>query len=140
MVFEENIAKENDEIIEKIEIPEVRVQLRRDHIVHITYRKETILDVALQLKILDITTKITGGKKSYFIYDAEDAVTVTKEARDNAIKIEHLSPAKASAVVANTLAYRIIANFYVRFNKPKLPLKVVDTFDKGIAWLKSLPA
>lgn len=138
-MLREIVTSKNSDIINTIEIPEVRVQLRRDHIVHVTYRKGTILDVELQMKILNINNKITGGKKSYFIYDAEEGVTVTKEARDNAIKIEHLTPTQASAIVANNLAYRMIANFYIKFNKPKTELKVVNTFEKGIEWIKTLP-
>jgi hypothetical protein len=136
------IAKENistGDVINTIETSEVIVRLRRDGIIHATYKKDTVFDIALQLKMLEINNTITDGKRSYFIYDAEENVTITKEARDNAIKIEHLAPVKGSVVVANNLAYRIIANFYVKFNKPKTPFKVVDTFDKAVQWIKSLP-
>lgn len=139
MLAEEKINKD-PEIVNTIEIPELTVRLRKDGIVHTTFNKGTVLDLELQTKLLDINIKITGGKKSYFIYDAAENVTITKEARDNATKIEHLAPVKGSAIVANNLAYRLIANFYVKFNKPKTPFKVFETFDKGIEWLKSLPA
>ena len=88
---------------------------------------------------LKINNQITNGKKSYFIYDGEENVSITKEARDNATKIEDLSPTAGSAVVANNLAYRMVANFYIRFNKPKSPFKVVSTFEEAIAWIKTLP-
>jgi hypothetical protein len=135
-------VKENNidsEIVNTIETSEVIVRLRRDGIVHATYKKDTIFDLAVQIKMLELNNKITGGKKSYFVYDAEENVTITKEARDNATKIEHLAPVLGSVVIANNLAYRLIANFYVKFNKPKTPFKVVDSFDKAIEWIKSLP-
>ncbi len=135
--------KENSkdsEIVDSIDSPEAIVRLRRDGIVHITFKKDIIFDVEAQLRHLDINNKITGGKKSYFIYDAEENVTITKEARDNATKIEHLAPVKGTVVVANNLAYRIIANFYIKFNKPKTPFKVVDSFEKAVDWIKCLPA
>lgn len=134
--------KENSkdsEIVDSIDSPEAIVRLRRDGIVHITFKKDIIFDVEAQLRHLDINNKITGGKKSYFIYDAEENVTITKEARDNATKIEHLAPVKGTVVVANNLAYRIIANFYIKFNKPKTPFKVVDSFEKAVDWIKCLP-
>lgn len=129
----------NSDIINTIEIPEVIVRMRQDGIVHVTFRKGAVLDLGLQAKLLHINIQITGGKKSYIIYDAEENVTITKEARDNATKIEHLAPIKGSAVVADNLAYRLIANFYLKFNKPKTPYKVFETYEKGIAWLKTLP-
>jgi hypothetical protein len=137
MVALENI--QDSEILLIYEAPEVEVKLRRDGIVHVTFRKHAVLDIDLQMRLLDLNIKVTGGKKSLFIYDAEENVTITKEARDNATKIEHLSPNKATAVVADNLAYRLIANFYVRFNRPKMPFKVVENVEKGVAWLKSLP-
>ena len=137
------ITKENivdSDITNTIETSEVIIRLRRDGIVHATFKKDTLFDIPMQMKMLDFNNKITGGKKSYFIYDAEENVTITKEARDNAAKIEHLAPVKGSVVVADNLAYRIVANFYIKFNKPKTPFKVVETFDKAIEWIKNLPA
>ncbi len=126
------------DIINTIEIPEVILRLRKDGIVHATFRENTVFDIPMQMKMLEESTKITNGKKSLFIYDAEDNVTITKEARDNAIHIEHRSVTSATVVVAHNLAYRIIANFYVNVNKPQTPFKVVSSFEKGIEWLKSL--
>jgi hypothetical protein len=137
MTLEEKIV--GSDIVSMIEIPEVIVRMRADGIVHVTFRKGIVLDLELQSKLLAINIRITEGKKSYFIYDAEDSVTITKEARDNATKIEHLAPIKASAVVANNLAYRLVANFYMKFNKPKTPYKVFDNLENGIAWLKTSP-
>jgi hypothetical protein len=130
----------DNKVVDTIETPEVIVRLRGDGIVHATFKKDAVFDIAMQLKMLEINTKITGGKKSYFIYDAEENVTITKEARDNATKIEHLAPVKGSVVVANNLAYRIIANFYIQFNKPATPFKVVRSLEEGLKWLKNLPA
>ena len=129
----------DSEIVNTIETPEVIIRLRRDGIVHATYKKDTVFDLAVQIKMLELNNKITGGKKSYFVYDAEENVTITKEARDNATKIEHMAPVLGSVVIANNLAYRLIANFYVKFNKPKTPFKVVDSLDKAIEWIKNLP-
>jgi len=137
-----NTAKNitDSKIVDIIEIPEATARLRNDGIIHITFKKDTVFDIALQLKMLEINNKITGGKRSYFIYDAEENVTITKEARDNATEIEHLAPVKGSVVVANNLAYRIIANFYIQFNKPATPFKVVRSLEEGLKWLKNLPA
>jgi len=138
MVLEEKEIKDS-EIVDQIETPELIVRLRKDGIVHITLRKHLVYDIEVQTKLLDINIKITGGKKSFFIYDAEENVIITKEARDNSHKIEQLAPSKGSAAIASNLAYRIIGNFYLKVNKPKIPFKVFDNFDKGIEWLKTLP-
>jgi hypothetical protein len=133
-----NEIEKDEDIIDLLEIPEVIVRLRRDGIVHVTFRKDTVFDIVIQMNLLKLNNQITTGKKSYFIFVAEENVSITREARDNATKIEDLSPTVGSVVVANNLAYRMIANFYVKFNRPKHPFKVVGTFDEAVRWLKTL--
>lgn len=89
----------------------------------------------MQMNALKLYTEICEGKKSKFLFSAENGVTITKEARENATKIEHLSPVGKSAVVADSLPYRIIANFYLRVNRPKNPYKVFGTEKEAVIWL-----
>jgi hypothetical protein len=125
-------------IIREVKIPEATVSLREDGIVYVYYQKNTFLNVELQMRILEIFNDITGGKKSLFIFDADEGVVVTKGARENALIIEDISPVLASAVVAPNLAYRLIANFYMKFQKPKGQYKVVRDVEEGVNWLKTL--
>ena len=109
-VFNSPDPKDHDTINE-IKMPEATLKLRRDGIVHVTFNKNITLDVPLQLRLLEKHIEITGGKKCPFVFDALEGATITREARNNAILIEDQSPANAVAVVADTLAYKIIANF-----------------------------
>ena len=79
--------------------------------------------------------KVTEIKRP-FIFSAGEFVSITKEARKNATKMEDQVPVSASAVLVINLAQKLIADFYYKFDKPKNPLKVFRDFDKGIEWLK----
>ena len=125
-------------IVREIRIPEATVTLREDKIVHVYYYKNVVVDVELQMRILEVFNEITGKKKMNFIFDADDGVIVTPEARDNAIAMEGQTPVLATAVVAKNLAHRLIANFYVKVNKPKGKYKVVKSAEEGANWLNSL--
>lgn len=125
-------------IVREIKILEATISLREDGIVRVYYHDNTVLDVSLQLKMVDMFNEITENKKSLFIFEAGDNVVITKEARDNAILLEDSTPILASAVVANNLAYRLIANFYIKVNKPKGNYKIVGNSEEGINWLKGL--
>lgn len=125
-------------IIKQIKLPEATLSLREDGIVHVFYHDNTVLDVALQLRMADAFNNIADGKKSLFVFEAGDNVVVTKEARDNALKLEDSTPILSSAVVAQNLAYRIIANFFIKVQMPKGKYKVVANFEDAIKWLKSL--
>jgi len=124
--------------IREKKLPEVTVSLREDGIVYVHYNKNTFLNVELQMRILDVFNEVTGKKKYPFIFEADEGVIVTKGARENALLIEDISPVLASAVVAPNLAYRIIANFYLKVKQPKGKYKVVRNIEEGKEWLKGL--
>lgn len=124
-------------ITKKIETDELLIQLRSDGIVHVMFKENITLDVPLQMKLLKLNSEICEGKKHPFLFSALPGVTITKEARENATKIEHLSPASSSAVVANSLPYRIIANFYLKVNRPKNPYRVFGNEEDAVKWLLS---
>lgn len=125
-------------IIRQIELTEATLSLREDGIVIVYYRDHTVLDIPLQLKMADAFNQIANGIPSLFVFTAGEGVTITKEARDNALKLEDSTPIKASAVVADNLAYRIIANFFLKVQKPKGKYRVVANLEEAIKWLKSL--
>jgi hypothetical protein len=125
-------------IIKEIKLPEATLSLREDGIVRVLYHDNTTLDVPLQLRMADAFNEITGGKKSFFIFEAGENVIVTKEARNNALKLEDVTPILASAVIAHNLAYRIIANFFIKVQKPKGQYKVVANMEDALSWLKTI--
>ena len=125
-------------IIKQIKIPEATVSLWENGIVHVFYNDNLVLDIPVQLKMADVFNEITNHKKSHFIFEAGDGVTITKEARDNALKLEDSTPILASAVIASNLAYRMIANFFLKVQRPKGQYRVVANMDEAVKWLQNL--
>ena len=119
-----------------IEIPEAIIHCRSDGIIHVTFKDDVEVDIPLQLRMLKIYIEYCGNTKRPFMFSAFNNVTVTKEARENAVKIEPNFPALAAAVVADSLPYRLIANFYVNINKPKKPYKIFKDIEQAAIWLK----
>lgn len=127
--------KQEDKVVRRIETNEAVVGLRNDGIVHVFYKPNTEITITLQEKMLVIFNEITERKKSLFIFEAAEHCTVTADARENAVYMESSTPTKATVVFVSNLAYRIIAEFYYKFNKPLQPYKVVSDFQNGIEWL-----
>lgn len=123
-------------IVKDMSIPEAIIILKSDGIVYCDYKEGVELDVPLQMLMLDVFNELTEGKKVPFLIEGGLGVTITKEARDNAIKIEDISPFKATAVVVRNIAQALIANFFIKFNKPKSPYKVFNNKEEAIEWLK----
>lgn len=132
------ITDSNIKTIRQIKFPEATLSLREDGIVHVFYHDDTVLDIPLQLKMAEAFNEIAGGKPSLFIFEAGENVQITKEARNNALKLEDSTPILASAVIAHNLAYRMIANFFLKVQKPKGKYYVVANLEEAVKWLKSL--
>ncbi|MBA3666035.1 MAG: hypothetical protein H0W61_17800 [Bacteroidetes bacterium] len=125
-----------DNVLKQVKINEATVTLRRDGIVHVLFHKNITLGLGLQMLLLNIYNEITERKKHPFIFEAFEGVRVTREAKNNAIRIEDDAPGCAYAVVAKSLAYKIIAGFYLQVKKPKSPYKVFSEKEEAIEWLK----
>jgi hypothetical protein len=124
--------------LEFIDHEKVTVSKRSDLIIHVAFKPNTEITVEFQDELVAMYNQITGGKKSLFIFEGGEFVSITKEARENAITIEDNTPTRASAIVVRNLAQKIVADFYYKINKPKQPFKVFWSFEKGIIWLQSL--
>ncbi len=134
------ITEETTSTMKRLENDQVIVTLRPDGIVHVSFLPHTEITVEFQQVLLDMYNEVTGGKKSLFVFDGGEFVSITKEARENAVAIEETTPTKASAIVVKNLAQKIIADFYYKVNRPKQPYKVFWQFDKAIEWLHSAAA
>lgn len=132
------VAKEDLRIIKELDFEDVNLQRKSNDIVYVTFKDNCNLDIPLQMRLLDYYRDLTDGKLMHFMFFAAENVSLSKEARDNAVKIEDQSMLGATAVVVDTLAYKLIANFYLKFNKPKRPYKVFSKEDEAIKWLKSI--
>lgn len=121
-------------IVNSIETDEIVVSLRTDGIVHVHIKADTQITLKTQDDMLVIYWQITKIKRP-FIFTGGEFVTVSKEARLNATKMESLTPVAASAIVVQNLAQRIIANYYYKFNKPKTPYRIFKDVEKAADWL-----
>lgn len=122
--------------IRTVELPEATIKLRSDSIVYVLFKEGTTIDIPLQMRLLDAYNDICDGRKLPFLFDAMEHVSITKEAKVNAIEIEAMAPVTASAIVARNLAYRLIAEFYLKINKPKTPFKIFKNEEDAVSWLR----
>jgi hypothetical protein len=120
-----------------IETDQAIVHLRSDGILHITFKEETEIDVALQDQMILIYRELCGDKKRPFLYSGIGDVSITKEGREYSRQLEDVFPASAAAVIADNIAYKLIANFYLKVNKPKTPYKVFNDISSAEEWLKT---
>lgn len=127
--------KQPERIINQVEDPEFIVGYRDDGLLHVYYKSRTVIDVDMQNRIRQAAFTLSGDVKLPCLFEAGEYVTLTNEARANAITNEENFPASASAVLVQNLAYRMIADFYYKINKPRQPFKVFGNIDDAVKWL-----
>lgn len=132
------VTKNKPITLKEIDCKEANIAFKSNGIVYVLFKDDCVLDVDLQFRLLDSYNAITEGRLTPFIFLAAQNVTITKEARDNATSLESISPLGASAAIVTNLAYKLIANFYMRLNKPKRPFKTFSNEEEAVEWLLSI--
>lgn len=125
----------NSQVVREIDHKNITVSLRTDGIVVVYLKNNTEINIALQKDMIRIYNEITEGNKAVFLFTAGEFVSITKEARSFAIRMEQNTPTFASAILVNNLGHKIIADFYYKVNRPKQPYRVFWNQDKAIEWL-----
>jgi hypothetical protein len=122
-------------IIRTISLSFAEISLDKSGIIRVDYLTGSIVDVPQKKELFKAYNEITSEQKSLFIFKAQSHVNFTKEAKEYSIRIEPLQPFMAIAVVADNLAYQLLADFYFKFYKPKVAYKVVKSEERAVEWL-----
>ncbi len=124
------------ETIRSVETSISYLSINDDGIGHMHFKDGITMDIPEQMEHLKGIIELTENYPTPFVVTASEQVTFSKEARNNAIIIEDQSPVSAMAIVIENLAYRLIAEFYLKVQKPKKPFAVFTKKEKAYEWCK----
>lgn len=98
------------------------------------------LGVAEMMELCDAAYDICEGKLHKHLIDARGVYgAVLPGAREELRKNEKMNACRsAAAMIANSLANKLIMQFFIQFNKPPYPYRVFEKEDEAELWLKSL--
>jgi hypothetical protein len=123
-------------IITSVELAATIVSLRSDGIIHLGIKDDVEVNVEDIREMNKAVEKIGGGRKFANLVTVGKYTTVSKEARDFAATDEANQYTLADAYVLHSFHQKIIANFFIKFNKPKLPVKFFDSEEEALEWLR----
>lgn len=106
-----------------------------ERLLHMTILEGAEIELENAIENYEAAQSLTGPTKHLLLVDAHSNVYISKEARAYSAELKPNSPI-AMAVVVSSTANRLIGNFYINFNKPKVPTKLFSSDDKAIEWLK----
>jgi hypothetical protein len=124
-------------IEDKIETRGFWVQKRSDDIIVFTPQNVEEINVEYIRLANEASAKLSGGKASLNLVVLKDFLNTTPEARVYAASEESNKYTIADAFVIQSQALKIVANFYLKFNKPTRPTRIFNTEESAIEWLNT---
>ncbi|MEO8759799.1 MAG: hypothetical protein ABI388_02075 [Bacteroidia bacterium] len=126
------------EIIDKMELPHTKVELRSDHIIQFFYGDNIQYSMKEAQELEDVVIKISKGSVYMSLRIAGkysdidmDVMTYLSKGRGTLFTL-------ADAFVISSFSQKILGNFYLRINKPVQPTKFFNDIKEAEGWLKSL--
>ncbi|MCO6499940.1 MAG: hypothetical protein J5I47_06115 [Vicingus serpentipes] len=126
-----------EEIITQIETSIAYFYIE-DEILFMRSKKDADITLRATIESVNARRQLQNGKKMLMLVDTRDIWQVSSESRAYSTKkrVEDLTIAMALLPGSNMTTI-LIANFFIKFNKPSIPTKLFKTEDKAIEWLNS---
>lgn len=125
----------NYTILKKTQVTFASICLCSDNIVRV-FIDQPVDVTPSHLQILFAAyNELVQGKSYPFMYVIEsDGVVVDVHSRAYFRANENGFPKTCIAVVANFLPLKLVANFYLKFHKPKTSIKIFNTEKEATVW------
>lgn len=94
------------------------------------------------IKIKEKNQALAKVKKYTLLISSEPFTSISKEARELSASDEFADTTIAKAILVGSLAQKLVVNFYLSINKPKIKTKMfsINDREKAIDWLKEILA
>lgn len=109
-------------------------RIYENDIFHVYFFSGAFVDMDFIEKVYEFNRE-NGNNKYLNLFEFEPNVDFATEVREWASAPDGNKNTIADALVISSLPHKILANFYLKFNKPVKPTKIFNARDKAIAWL-----
>src|ERR1700739_1495159 len=127
-------------IIDKLELPHTKIEMRDDGIIQFFYADHAHFTMKETMELEVAVEKMTKGVIHKSLRIAGKFTNLDTEVMKYLSRGRGTLFTLADSFVIHSLAQKILANFYLKINKPVLPTKVFNKADEAEAWLQSLDA
>lgn len=109
-----------------------------DDILLVKMKEGINLDQAEMEHLLKQAVEFTSPNKYFAIIDTTAPYDSTPESRSFYAESEYSNYRYADAFIVNSLPMRLLVNFFITFNKPKIPSKMFNNEESALNWIQSL--
>ena len=120
-----------------IELKKSTVSLLDEGVLHVHIKDGSEMELSDAILAVEAEGKVGGGKKYPVLIDCGEFASVDKEARVFSASPESNIYTIASAIAFVSLGHKLLANFYIKHNKPSVPTQMFKTKEEAIEWLKT---
>lgn len=128
-------------VAECIDLPFAELINLSDNIVWIRYKDYGEEIGIAQAKMSSAAlSRLTGVKQVHLIIDFRGThIAFTNEARDFFARSDsHSKKRNSQALIIEGLPHKLVANFYMKFNRPNCPVAVFEDPQKALDWTRRL--
>jgi len=100
------------------------------------FSPNVIIDLEIAKITIEARLNICEGKDYLFLCDMSHVKSVTKEAREYLSTDVGIKGITAGALIIDSTVSRVIGNFFLSINKPKVPAKLFTNKEDAIRWLQ----
>lgn len=116
----------------------VNVTFRADGIMHIHYLTED-LNLEKSKEVFAFTRQHAPWKLAPLLISGSDFMSDNKESRAYNSSPEVLQHCSAIAFLSDSIAKKLLANFFINLNKGKIPMRFFSTEADALKWLSGFP-
>lgn len=121
--------------VDVLDFKKTKVFLREDGIVHVKLKPEQEITLDDFEEIVKAVTELGMAQAQLILFQAGYNSSVTPEVRKFAAHPNANFLSRGDAIVVQSLAQRLMANFYIKFNRPSRPTKIFDDVEEATRWL-----
>jgi hypothetical protein len=114
------------------------MEVRSDHVLYVKVKRDCHLKITDIEEVEKTMEQYHSGSKFLNLFDFGPFSDLDEDVRKWASDSKGNSRTLADAIVFHSLPQRIIANFYLKMNKPPKPTKTFSDTGSALIWLKSL--
>jgi hypothetical protein len=122
-------------LLKTIEVPTMQISLRNDGLVQITVDPGTHVNLPNVKAQIQAIGQLNDGKRYPVLVIAGSDTTMQTDVMNYVAK-ENSNPfAIAEAYLISSISHKLLANFYLNFNKPARPTRVFTKEQDALKWL-----
>lgn len=128
-----SLTEESD--LKIFDLNTAKIFLRQDGIICIHIKDDVDIQLADAMEHFESLRYLAGGKKYPVLVLTGNGGTVDNQVKDFYRSKKANEPTLAEAVLAKSLAHKLIVNFLIKFNKPDRPIRMFTDEEEAVEWL-----